>query len=611
MNDLSSCVRSLPCRFLAQRAVAYFSTTDSSFVRIGNVQVKRGRETSHIHYLNEVTKFPSSLAHFRWMLQKDLVQQDFCLIGADAWWRRQLVMAYAELVQRPIQVVSITSDLTESDLKQRRELSKASSNGRVELQFKNAPPVQAAIYGHLLLLDGLEHASRNVLPTLNNLIEHRSMNLEDGRLLISSDRYKELSHHHPNEMLIPVHPDFRVIATTEVVSSSSLDPPLRSRFQMRRVDTTSDDILVNHGDNQWLSTLVLALQGVSPFPLNQLPATKSLLQEYPSDEPYSIFVRSYPMVNKFDSRKSAALETAWQQVSGNPMTNRKELSPYSITSIQRLCNEMASVAIADTKSSIQVEKRVPCGPKNLQNKSTRSFYQTAHLKSLFAQMIQSHGNGRDILLASSPGQGKTAMALFFGHQLGYEVYWMHLHAEQTDLFLRRATHQGETIWETTPLLQAIEKGGLVLLDGMEKLRPDVIASLQSLCTDRDYFLADGRRILPAEKVPDGGQASNIIRVHPSFRMIALVTHKENSSFAWLTENLSSMFHTFFLPTPTDDCLREILKWVNPQVSPGVLNHLIGLRNALTPSVARECGVEPLSVRKLFQILRRAKEPSDV
>ncbi len=607
----TGCCARYPSRgFLVRRtrAALRLSTSSSpeSFVRIGNVQVQRGPKTSHVNYLKHVQKFPSSLSHFRWMLQKDLLQQDFCLVGGDAWWRRQLVMAYAELIQRPIQVVSITSDLTESDLKQRRELAKA-PNGRVELNFRNAPPVQAAIEGHLLLLDGLERASRNVLPTLNNLLEHRSMNLEDGRLLASPDRYKELSH--ANDMLIPVHPEFRVIATTEVASSASLDPPLRSRFQMRRVDTTTDDILANYGDSKWLSTLVLALQGSAPFPLNQFPVTEALLHDYPSEDPYSIFVRSYPIVKKLDDKKTAAFEVAWQQVSGTHMTD--QLSSYSVTSVQRTSDEMASVILADNDSLVQIERAVPCGSKELQSIPTSSFYQTAGLRSLFAQMVQSHGSSRDLLLVSPPGQGKTALALFFSQKLGYDVYWMHLHAEQTDLFLRRATVRGETTWESTPLLQAVKTGGLVLLDGLEKLRPDVLASLQSLCTERDFFLADGRRILPSDKDPGGIDKTQIIRVHPSFRIIALATHKDYNSFTWLSENLASMFHTFFLPNPTDDCLRAILNSAVPRRSPELLKYFIKLRNVVSASVARECGVEPLSVRKLIQILRRAKDLSDL
>lgn len=49
-----------------------------------------------------------------------------------------------------------------------------------QLFFHNAPPVEAALRGRLLILEGLQKAERNVLPLLNNLLENREMALEDG-----------------------------------------------------------------------------------------------------------------------------------------------------------------------------------------------------------------------------------------------------------------------------------------------------------------------------------------------------------------------------------------------------------------------------------------------
>lgn len=52
--------------------------------------------------------------------------------------------------------------------------------------------VRAATEGRILVLEGLEKAERNVLPVLNNLLENREMQLEDGRFLMSADRYDKL-----------------------------------------------------------------------------------------------------------------------------------------------------------------------------------------------------------------------------------------------------------------------------------------------------------------------------------------------------------------------------------------------------------------------------------
>ena len=44
----------------------------------------------------------------------------------------------------------------------------------------------------MLVVEGVEKAERNVLPVLNNLLENREMQLEDGRFILSADRYDKL-----------------------------------------------------------------------------------------------------------------------------------------------------------------------------------------------------------------------------------------------------------------------------------------------------------------------------------------------------------------------------------------------------------------------------------
>ena len=70
-------------------------------------------------------------------------------------------------------------------------------NVRIQYIFKYCcfcvqSAVRAAINGHILVLEGIEKAERNVLPILNNLLENREMQLEDGRFLVAADRYDKL-----------------------------------------------------------------------------------------------------------------------------------------------------------------------------------------------------------------------------------------------------------------------------------------------------------------------------------------------------------------------------------------------------------------------------------
>lgn len=128
----------------------------------------------------------STLYHLRWMLQKDTLKQDMFLLGGPGPLRRQLVMQFLELTQRELEYVALSRDTTESDLKQRREIQNKTAI------YHDQGAVRAALNGRVLVLDGVEHAERNVLPVLNNLLENREMHLESGKFLMAPERYDKL-----------------------------------------------------------------------------------------------------------------------------------------------------------------------------------------------------------------------------------------------------------------------------------------------------------------------------------------------------------------------------------------------------------------------------------
>ena len=176
---------------------------------------------------------PELVAHFRWMAQKHLLGQDMFLLSAPGPLTRHLVMAMAELANWEVEHLVLTKDTSEADIKQRREIKSGS------VVFVDQAPVRAAMHGRLLVLDGIEMAERNVLPTLNNLLENREMALEDGRFLTRHVPAGPAGAVGGDHGLVQVHPNFRVVALgapTPPFPGRPLDPPLRSRFQGRFVD---------------------------------------------------------------------------------------------------------------------------------------------------------------------------------------------------------------------------------------------------------------------------------------------------------------------------------------------------------------------------------------
>jgi von Willebrand factor A domain-containing protein 8 len=162
-------------------------------------------------------------------MQKYKMGQDIILLGLPSSLRRRMIVSLAEANGWEVEYLAITKDTTESDLKQRREIIGDSAI------YSDQAPVRAAIHGRVLILDGIENAERNVLPTLNNLLENREMALDDGRFLMPRPKDGSLNNIDTKGKLVFVDDRFRVVALGLPVppyTGRTMDPPLRSRFQV-------------------------------------------------------------------------------------------------------------------------------------------------------------------------------------------------------------------------------------------------------------------------------------------------------------------------------------------------------------------------------------------
>eukprot|EP00755_Sulcionema_specki_P007718 Sspe_Gene.38973::Locus_18803_Transcript_1_2_Confidence_0.400_Length_3854::g.38973::m.38973 len=491
------------------------------------------------HFLAKWEDVPlDMLPHLRWMLQKDLLGQDMFLVGPPGPLRRRLVLQYAALLQREVEYIAITKDTTDSDLKQRREITDGT------MRFEDQPPVRAAVTGGMLVLEGIEKAERNVLPTLNNLLENREMALDDGRFLVHPTRFKSLLRTSSFETLVHregllcTHPDFRVVALglpCPPYTGYPLDPPLRSRFQARYVDAPRH---ADAGDGP--------LDSIS----RSLEEVRVLISEKPSlaataMPPAEVVADVRQLVATGIVSPGRALEKAYPFPLLECDEVNEKLTKHSVKAAHlkfRGVNEgEAKIEAADgTVRSFPV-------PHGTLKWVGRPLHLTPELETLACEMLIDLSLGKDICLVGPSGGGKSHLVEWLASQLGYDMELVQLYKDMStrELLMRRGTDsKGNTVWTPSPLLHGALRGQLVVLDGVHRLSSETLATLHSLVLDREVSLNDGRRLLRSDRYDAlTNPPETTLRIHPSFRIVAL----GNPDGSWLTAEATALFSFHSLP----------------------------------------------------------------
>uniref|UniRef100_A0A8D0WJY1 von Willebrand factor A domain-containing protein 8 n=1 Tax=Sus scrofa TaxID=9823 RepID=A0A8D0WJY1_PIG len=533
----------------------------------------------------------SVVQHLRWIMQKDLLGQDVFLIGPPGPLRRSIAMQYLELTKREVEYIALSRDTTETDLKQRREIRAGTAF------YIDQCAVRAATEGRTLVLEGLEKAERNVLPVLNNLLENREMQLEDGRFLMSAERYDKLLQDHTKTELdawkiVRVSENFRVIALGLPVprySGNPLDPPLRSRFQAR--------------DIYYL-----------PFK-DQLKLLYSIGANVPAEKVSQLL----SFATTLCSQESSTL--------GLPDFPLDSL-PAAVQILRMPENQGFQASVTLRIAGKEVTIKVPAGTRPFsQPCASDHFIQTLSHKQLLAEMMQSH-MVKDMCLIGGKGCGKTVVAKNFADTLGYNIEPIMLYQDMTarDLLQQRYTlPSGDTAWRSSPLVNAALEGKLVLLDGIHRVNAGTLAVLQRLIHDRELSLYDGSRLLREDRYmrlkeelqmsDEQLQKRSIFPIHPSFRIIALAEPPVIGSTTqqWLGPEFLTMFFFHYMKPLVKSEEIQVIKEMVPSIPQEALDKLLSFTHKLreTQDPTAQSLAASLSTRQLLRISRRlAQYPNE-
>ncbi|XP_027961592.1 von Willebrand factor A domain-containing protein 8 isoform X3 [Eumetopias jubatus] len=628
------------------RAGAGADTGDT--VNIGDVSYKlktpKSPELVPQNYISDSVA-QSVIQHLRWIMQKDLLGQDVFLIGPPGPLRRSIAMQYLELTKREVEYIALSRDTTETDLKQRREIRGGTAF------YIDQCAVRAATEGRTLVLEGLEKAERNVLPVLNNLLENREMQLEDGRFLMSSERYDKLLQAHTRTELdawkiVRVSENFRVIALGLPVpkySGNPLDPPLRSRFQARDIyylpfkdqlkllysvgaSVPAEKISQLLSFATTLCSQESSTLGLPDFPLDSLPAAVQILDSFPMMSVKHAIKWLYPYTILLGHEGKMAVEGVLKRF--ELQDSESSVLPKEVVRVERLAESPApqanvTIRIAEKEVTIQV----PAGTRPVnQPCASDHFIQTLSHKQLLAEMMQSH-MVKDICLIGGKGCGKTVIVKNFADNLGYNIEPIMLYQDMTarDLLQQRYTlPNGDTAWRSSPLVNAALEGKLVLLDGIHRVNVGTLAVLQRLIHDRELSLYDGSRMLREDRymrLKEELQLSDeqlrqrsIFPVHPSFRIIALAEPPVIGSTTqqWLGPEFLTMFFFHYMKPLVKSEEIQVIKEMVPNIPQEALDRLLSFTHKLreTQDPTAQSLAASLSTRQLLRISRRLSQYPD-
>ncbi|XP_031729156.1 von Willebrand factor A domain-containing protein 8 [Anarrhichthys ocellatus] len=585
--------------------------------------------------------------HLRWIMQKDLLGQDVFLIGPPGPLRRSIAMQYLELTKREVEYVALSRDTTESDLKQRREIRSGTAF------YIDQCAVRAATQGRVLVLEGLEKAERNVLPVLNNLLENREMQLEDGRFLMSAERYDKLLQEHTKEemdswKIVRVSEDFRVIALGLPVpkyKGNPLDPPLRSRFQARDVYylpfKDQLELLYTVGPNiaaervsQLLSfATTLCSQessnlGLPDFPVDNLLPALHVLNAFPMLSSQQLVQRLYPYNSMLGKDGRTAVEGVLSRF--ELLDGRHQPAPSAILSVSRTKDPEGHADVSLRVADKDITFQVPAGIKEPRPpNSSPTFISTPSQSQLMAEMMQSH-MVKDFCLIGAKGCGKSVIAREFAEMLGYSIEPLMLYQDMTarDLLQQRYTlPNGDTAWRPSPLVTTAIEGKLLLLDGIHRVNLGTLAVLSRLLHDRELDLYDGTRLLRWDRYQtlkeqlefsdQQLQERLIFPIHPSFRVLALAeppvvgasTSSSRGPQQWLGPELLTMFlyHTVSPMARAEemDLIQGLTRDVPKEAAEQLLHLTHSLRKTNDPTA--QSLASSLSTRQLLRICRRLSQ----
>jgi von Willebrand factor A domain-containing protein 8 len=366
------------------------------------------------------------------------------------------------------------------------------------LAYMDSAAVRAVKNGRILIIEGIEKAERGIMPVLNNLLENREMNLDDGTHIVHPTRHALMRGSDTNKTFISAHTSFRVIALGVPVppyTGFPLDPPFRSRFQARFLDSLGSLVSLSKSPSpeqvsrlftkmrdiifavQHASELRNPLEHISrstlpPFPQNSLQKLSQLLTHFPPPETLApdqlarLVLTLHPLLAHAAFEGWALLGRQFEEAGLGILTSPSTAGlgdgsgflGYKAVSIHRVDAHTARVTFEGPGGTPIILLNVPAGPlpfSAFPPSGSNQLIVSSRFLGALTCFLQSHALGWDIsfippVLPSTATCSTSLLVKTFADALGYEVETVHLYKElggREILMRRKIEAGGATSWE--------------------------------------------------------------------------------------------------------------------------------------------------------------------
>ncbi|XP_008476364.3 von Willebrand factor A domain-containing protein 8 [Diaphorina citri] len=544
---------------------------------------------------------------------------DVCIVGPRGCGKTTLVNQYAKTLGYIVEPIALYQDMTARDLLQQR-----STKLDGDTVWQNSALVNAALSGHLAVLDGLHRVHASTLCVLQRLVHDRELQLYDGTRLLRHDRYDALLESNQGQSIpgvLRIHPDFRILATAESPSSSNswMSPEILSLFlfqEVRNLNINEEAHLIESLYGSIPPSLDKLLRVIQALRRSKDPAMQSLSASLSTRQLLRIAHRMYAFPEQqdlWDNIQGACLAKFLPPLIRHTFTSLLQ-SHHILPSSPPSKLRPPSISLTDPDYVTIGKTRVP----RYRTQDSRSkipsvlFYDVPQHVEMLERIVQDFSIGEHLLLVGNQGVGKNKITDKLLQLLGRPRDYIQLHRDTTvqSLTVQPVVVQGKVSYQDSPLIQAVRAGHVLVVDEADKAPTHVVCILKTLVESGEMILSDGRRIVPPSDPRVG--APTIIPAHPDFRLIVLANRP---GFPFLGNDLFSalgdLFSVHVIDNPSPESELALLSSYGPDVPRDTLIRLVRAFGEFRELSDKSLLPYPYSTREAVHIVKHLqKYPED-